>query len=707
MLTKRLFHSLFAFVMILALCQVHAEDIIRRKVGPGVEYSRITRPGPYEIRLIHVKRQEPLTHLEVVMAFDRLTGDENLRNTINRFKGPKRQVVGGTNGDFFHMAHSKTAGMTVGASISNGRLVESSAGRTAFYITADRVPHIGVITTKATLLAGDKTLPIQTVNRPPAANGIFLFTRDFQWELPAGLRLRLTNAPLGAHGNWTAKVTGNFNAGKIETDDLAELVLVAAGDESKALLANLKEGTEVVFKMEVPEAGQPVTQAVGGGVILLKNGELPFAPGTGDKARHPRTTIGFNDDEIMLMTVDGRQPGWSIGMRYEDLAVFMKEWGMKEALNLDGGGSTTAIVRDVVENRPSDGGLRRNANGVIVVSEVEQGPLATLEIHPKRLLLAPGLTGRLQFWPGDIYFNPVDVKTDAWELIPAEQDTPFSCVLKDGAVTLSDIKKEGTAAFIVRHREHPEVSAKLEIEVVHDFAKLVVVPASLTMCPEDKGSVKVFGENAKGNQVEIPVDKLKWEIAEDSGFKLGKPGEFIAVKSNTQTKARVSLGNAFCQIPLNCTKEISVCEFKTGMELPCDVNPAKDPLKIESSVQEEDGQAFLRMAFNLGEGPGTRSVNFRPQRKFETTPIRLRLKARVQGEGRMQLRAIFIDSLNSTHYLTFHNDVPKGGWQDVSIRPPVGMRAPVTLANIYIVNTAKPACNGTLDIKDIFADVAP
>ena len=707
MLTKRFFHSFFAFVMILALCQVHAEDIIRRKVGPGVEYSRITRPGPYEIRLIHVKRQEPLSHLEVVMAFDRLTGDENLRNTINRFKGPKRQVVGGTNGDFFHMAHQKTAGMTVGVSISNGRLVESSSGRTAFYITADRVPHIGTITTKATLLAGDKSRPIQTVNHPPAANGLFLFTRDFQWELPAGLRLRLANAPLGAHGNWTAKVTGNFNAGKIETDDLAELVLVAAGDESKALLPNLKEGTEVVFKMEVPEAGQPVTQAVGGGVILLKDGELPFAPGTGDKARHPRTTIGFNDDEIMLMTVDGRQPGWSIGMRYEDLAVFMKECGMKEALNLDGGGSTTAIVRDVVENRPSDGGLRRNANGVIVVSEVEQGPLATLEIHPKRLLLAPGLTGHLQFWPGDIYFNPVDVKADAWELIPVAEDTPFSCVLKDGAVTLSDIKKEGTAAFIVRHREHPEVSAKLEIEVVHDFAKLVVVPASLTMCPEDKGSVKVFGENAKGNQVEIPVDKLKWELAEDSGFKLGKPGEFIAVKSNTQTQARVSLGNAFCQIPLNCTKEIAAYEFKTGMELPCDVNPAKDPLKIESSVQEEDGQTFLRMAFNLGEGPGTRSVNFRPQRKFETTPIRLRLKARVQGEGKMLLRAIFIDSLNSTHYLTFHNDVPKGGWKDVSIRPPVGMRAPVTLANIYIVNTAKAPCNGTLDIKDIFADVAP
>ena len=706
-MTQRFFQSFFAVFMILALCQLHAEDIIRRKVGPGVEYSRITRPGPYEIRLIHLKRQEALSHLEVVMAFDRLTGDETLKNTIARFKGPKRQVVGGTNGDFFHMAHSKTAGMTVGASISNGRLVESAGNLPCFYITADRVPHIGPISTQASLVVGEKTLTIQTVNRPPTQNGLFLFTRDFQWDLPAGLRLRLAKAPLGAHGDWKATVTGEFNAGKLDTDDLSELVLVAAGDESKALLANMKPNMEVILRMKVPEAGQPVVQAVGGNFILLKDGELPFKPGNVDKARHPRTTIGFNDDEIMLMTVDGRQPGWSVGMRYEDLAVFMKECGMKEALNLDGGGSTTAIVRDVVENRPSDGGLRRNANGVIVVSEVEQGPLATLEIHPKRLLLAPGLTGRLHFWPGDAFFNPVEVPLDAWELIPATNDTPFSCTLKDGAVTLADITTEGTAAFTVRHKEHPEIVARLEIEVVHDFAKLIAIPASLTLCPEDKASVKVFGENAAGNQVEIPVDKIAWKLPDASGFRLGKPGEFIAEKSNARTQATLSLGQASCQLPLTCTTAVSAYEFKPGMELPCAVSPDKEPLKLESSVQEEDGHPYLRMTFYLGEGPGTRSVNFRPQRKFETTPIRLRLKARVQGEGKMLFRVIFIDSLNSTHYLTFHNNLPKGDWQDVSVRPPVGMRAPVVLSNIYVVSTANAPCNGTLDIKDIFADVAP
>ncbi|MBR6059106.1 MAG: hypothetical protein IKP58_13145, partial [Victivallales bacterium] len=61
-MTRRCLQLFSTFFMILLLCQLHAEDIIRRKVGPGVEYSRITRPGPYEIRLIHLKRKEPLSH---------------------------------------------------------------------------------------------------------------------------------------------------------------------------------------------------------------------------------------------------------------------------------------------------------------------------------------------------------------------------------------------------------------------------------------------------------------------------------------------------------------------------------------------------------------------------------------------------------------------------------------------------------------------
>jgi exopolysaccharide biosynthesis protein len=62
---------------------------------------------------------------------------------------------------------------------------------------------------------------------------------------------------------------------------------------------------------------------------------------------HPRTAIGFtNNHKLLLVTVDGRQPGVSEGMPLDELAQLMIELGAVQALNLDGGGSTTMAIAD-------------------------------------------------------------------------------------------------------------------------------------------------------------------------------------------------------------------------------------------------------------------------------------------------------------------------------------------------------------------------
>ncbi len=96
----------------------------------------------------------------------------------------------------------------------------------------------------------------------------------------------------------------------------------------------------------------------------MREGEIVAA----ESPRHPRTAVGFNADEILLVTVDGRQKDWSVGMTMVELARLMAELGCTEALNLDGGGSTTAWVDGEVVNRPSDGGQRRIANALLVIS---------------------------------------------------------------------------------------------------------------------------------------------------------------------------------------------------------------------------------------------------------------------------------------------------------------------------------------------------
>ena len=68
-----------------------------------------------------------------------------------------------------------------------------------------------------------------------------------------------------------------------------------------------------------------------------------------------------------IVTVDGRRPGYSVGISLAEAARLMKSLGARDALNLDGGGSTTMVVGGRVVNRPSDRvGERAVGSGVFV-----------------------------------------------------------------------------------------------------------------------------------------------------------------------------------------------------------------------------------------------------------------------------------------------------------------------------------------------------
>jgi exopolysaccharide biosynthesis protein len=71
--------------------------------------------------------------------------------------------------------------------------------------------------------------------------------------------------------------------------------------------------------------------------------------------RHPRTVVGRErDGAIWLITVDGRQPGRAVGMTFVELQDLLGRLDVTDALNLDGGGSTTMVAGGQVVNRPSD-----------------------------------------------------------------------------------------------------------------------------------------------------------------------------------------------------------------------------------------------------------------------------------------------------------------------------------------------------------------
>jgi len=150
-------------------------------------------------------------------------------------------------------------------------------------------------------------------------------------------------------------------------------VLAATGEETLRLQRRVQIGEHVVVRERLSANGSGVRLAgldvVNGGPRLLSGGHTritafregfvhlddPFFYVAFGLRRNPRTIAGITDDgHLLLVTIDGRQPDWSVGASFIEEARVMRSLGAAESVNLDGGGSTTLTIGDELANRPSD-----------------------------------------------------------------------------------------------------------------------------------------------------------------------------------------------------------------------------------------------------------------------------------------------------------------------------------------------------------------
>jgi hypothetical protein len=165
-------------------------------------------------------------------------------------------------------------------------------------------------------------------------------------------------------------------------------VLVGTGGARRLLARSAAVGAPAALDLALRmprsrlSATTPVGGIVGGGPRLLARGRPRvralaegFAPLSAPwfyrsfvAARHPRTVAGVRaDGTLLLVTVDGRRAGWSAGATLPEAARLMRSLGARDALNLDGGGSTAMAVRGRVVSRPSDPTGERAVSDALVV----------------------------------------------------------------------------------------------------------------------------------------------------------------------------------------------------------------------------------------------------------------------------------------------------------------------------------------------------
>ena len=151
-----------------------------------------------------------------------------------------------------------------------------------------------------------------------------------------------------------------------------------------ALIFDAQKKPRIAMTKDVPP---DALQIIAGSNVLLERGKIVVEGESGfSKARHPRTAVGIGADgkTLVLVVVDGRRAGKAAGISLTELAQLMQSLGCRDALNLDGGGSSEMVMRDPksgvlqVLNTPSDGRERAVANVLgVSIRGTRRAPRAT------------------------------------------------------------------------------------------------------------------------------------------------------------------------------------------------------------------------------------------------------------------------------------------------------------------------------------------
>jgi exopolysaccharide biosynthesis protein len=337
-----------------------------RAVGRGVEHLRIIRgnkseneaTGPWLINLLRVDPRQ--VSLRIAHALDEGVGLETTSSLAARYK-----AIAAVNAGFFRTTGTYR-GEPSGVLVVDGKLIsEPLEGRAAAGFIRNAIGWeliLGHLKFSGHLaLSRGRGLAISGLNRPRGDNELIVYTPEFHRNTlttPDGVEVICRR-------NRVVRVRDGQGSLTIPADGF---VLSACGSAREWVLANLRAGSMIrldlrltPIEIEKAEAWKRASFIVGGGPQLISKGQVAITFEEEKVTprfvsdRHPRTAIALlKDGRALLATVDGRQPGVSAGMSLPEFAQLLLEFDVSEAINLDGGGSTTMVVKGKLVNIPSD-----------------------------------------------------------------------------------------------------------------------------------------------------------------------------------------------------------------------------------------------------------------------------------------------------------------------------------------------------------------
>jgi hypothetical protein len=346
---------------------------------PGVTYEKTVQFTPHGAVVIHVLTaprpgdQNGLYQLAPVLAKGTVLGGKQRVTQLEKDVS-SQMTVAGINGDLF----SATDGQPAGIFMQGGLLLHPPLGtRSSIGVDSAGALHVDRVKFFGTWRGTGQRRPLNGLNRVPKAGEVILFTPAFGARtpvFPGAAEVVLQPFPAAAPNvDLAATVTATAVGGGTPIPAGGAVVMAAGSTLAAALQAEAPVGTPLTTRLILQPAWTGVVSALGGGPALVRNTKPVFRSledFTNDQVsqRDPRAGVGqLADGRIILVAVDGRQPGYSVGLTSFELAQTLARLGAVTASAVDSGGSVSVAFDGQLLNRPSDPGGERLVKEALLI----------------------------------------------------------------------------------------------------------------------------------------------------------------------------------------------------------------------------------------------------------------------------------------------------------------------------------------------------
>jgi len=644
---------IFLFTLFLFTAIIYAGSLDSVRVGPGViQYHQVIDSGPWNINVIKIDIQNSWLKLQSVKSGDKLTAFEKTSSMAARNSYEEHRVVAAINGDFYNTS----TGEQVGTQIANGELLKVTSDWLNVALDIDKNPMIGLQSFSGSVITSDSIKIISGVNKIRNTDELIIYnsfmgtttsTNQFGTEVRViPIDNWLVNDTIRCIIDTVVSGVGNISIGTNKA------VLSGHGISSAFLVNNLFKDDTIKIVLNLNPALPKLEQLIGGNTWLVHNGIANSDNGD----RHPRTSVGFNEDstQFYMFVVDGRQPGLSVGMSYKELGDYMKSWGVYQGLNLDGGGSSTMVVRGAVVNSPSDiGGERSVANSLLLISTAPTGPLAHIRIQPEEIYTLGGSNVNLTASGFDQYLNPVSVASGSlfWSCDPA-----IGNITQNGVFTASF---DTVSGYI-----YSSVGDIYDSALVHltKISQITLEPNPVILQSGQSQQMTVTAYDNYNNTILLQQTDFQWSVVGDLGS-ITSSGYFTATNTGSgEIIAEIDTIIGAASLTVGTSATIIIDDFSdlSGYTLTGTKVNLPQCSFVYDSTNFISAPSSGKLNYSLTTG-GTSALYLNKEIQISGTPEKLSIQ--VYGDGKNHwLRGEFKDLDNEIFLINFTAADPGIDW---------------------------------------------